>query len=102
MPATITTTSTIQRPVNVLFEQTFLRRAQQTCPYFTGTQPGVLNKQAGTSTIKWRRIEQTTPSTSALTELTGTATFMMGRNADTPSFTDVTATVSKYGQLTLH
>jgi N4-gp56 family major capsid protein len=75
-----------------------LRRAQQTCPYFTGTQPGTLSKQAGTSTIKWRRIEQQTPSTAALTELTSTATFMMGRNSDVPSMTDVIATVSKYGQ----
>lgn len=98
MTATISTTSTIQKPVNVVFEQTFLRRAQQVCPYFTGTQPGTLNKQAGTSTIKWRRIEQLTPSTTALTELTGAATFMMGRDSSTPTFSDVVATVSKYGQ----
>jgi N4-gp56 family major capsid protein len=63
-----------------------------------GTMPGTLNKQMGTSTIKWRRIEQETPSTTALTELTGTAAYLQGRSADTPTFTDVTATVSKYGQ----
>lgn len=99
MTATITDDSTyLNKPVNVVFQQTFLRRAQQTCPYFTGTQPGMLTKQAGTSTIKWRRIEQITPSTSALSELTGAASFMMGRSSVTPSFTDVVATVSKYGQ----
>lgn len=97
--STITATDTeLQKPVNVVFQQTFLRRAQQMAPYFMGTQPGVLNKQAGTSTIKWRRIEQETPSTTALAELTGNAAYMQGRSADTPTFTDVTATVSKYGQ----
>lgn len=99
MALTVTATDTeLQKPVNVVFEQTFLRRAQQTCPYFAGTMPGQINKQAGTSTIKWRRIEQETPSTTALTEITGTAAFGMGRSSDTPSFTDVTATVAKYGQ----
>ena len=99
MAQTISATDVeLQKPVNVVFQQTFLRRAQQVCPYFSGSMPGQLNKQQGTSTIKWRRIEQETPSTTALTELTTTASFMMGRDADTPSFTDVTATVAKYGQ----
>lgn len=99
MAQTITATDVeLQKPVNVVFNQTFLRRAQQMAPYFAGTMPGVLNKMQGTSTIKWRRIEQEDPTTSPLTELTGTSTYMQGRDADTPTFTDVTATVSKYGQ----
>ncbi len=99
MAQTITATDVeLQKPVNVVFEQTFLRRAQQVCPYFAGTMPGSITKQQGTSTIKWRRIEQETPSTTALTELTTTASYMQGRDADTPTFTDVTATVAKYGQ----
>jgi N4-gp56 family major capsid protein len=99
MAQTISATDTeLQKPVNVVFQQTFLRRAQQNCPYFLGSQPGVLNKQQGTSTIKWRRIEQETPSTTALAELTTTASYMQGRDSDTPTFADVTATVAKYGQ----
>lgn len=99
MAQTITATDTeIQKPVNVIFEQTFLRRAQQVCPYFAGTQPGMITKMAGTSTIKWRRIEQESPSTTALSELTTTSSWMQGRDADTPTFTDVTATIAKYGQ----
>lgn len=99
MAQDITATNTeLQKPVNVVLEQTFLRRAQQLCPYFAGSMPGMISKQMGTSTIKWRRIEQETPSTTALTELTGTSTYMQGRDADVPSFTDVTATVAKYGQ----
>lgn len=99
MAQTITATDTeLQKPVNVVFQQTFLRRAQQNCPYFAGTVAGQINKQQGTSTIKWRRIEQETPSTTALSELTTTASYMQGRDSDTPTFTDVTATVAKYGQ----
>jgi N4-gp56 family major capsid protein len=48
--------------------------------------------------VKWRRIEQLAPSTTALTELTGAAAFMFGRNSSAPTFADVVATVSKYGQ----
>ena len=94
----VTDQTNIQQPVNAVFNQTFLRRAQQCCPYFAGTVPGSLMKQGGSATIKWRRIEQETPSTSALTELTGNASFMMGRTADQATFSDVTATVAKYGQ----
>ena len=92
------TADPLVKPVNVVFQQTFLRRAQQVCPYFAGTMPGQLNRQMGTSTIKWRRIEQETPTTTALSELTGNASYMQGRDADTPTISDVTATVSKYGQ----
>lgn len=99
MASTITATDVeLQKPVNAVFNQTFLRRAQQVAPYFAGTMPGVLNKQQGSSTIMWRRIEQETPTVAALTELTGTAAFMMGRDADTPTFTNVTALMAKYGQ----
>jgi N4-gp56 family major capsid protein len=99
MASTITATDVeLTKPINAVFNQTFLRRAQQVCPYFAGTQPGTINKMQGTSTIKWRRIEQETPTTTALSELTGTAAFMMGRDADTPTFADVLATLSKYGQ----
>jgi N4-gp56 family major capsid protein len=84
-------------PVNALMEQAFLRRAQQVCPYFAGTQPGQMATNAGTATVKWRRFEQETPTTSALTEIS-TAAYGNSRNADTPTNTDVTALVAKYGQ----
>src|SRR5262245_4873965 len=99
MAQTITATDAeLQKPVNAIFNQQFLRRAQQNCPYFMGTMPGSLITQGGTNVIKWRRIDQETPSTTALSELTTTASYMQARDADTPAFTDVTATVAKYGQ----
>lgn len=99
MALTITATDTeVPKPVNVMMTETFLRRARQTLPYFVGSQPGSVTRNGGTATIKWRRHEQLTPTTSALSELTGNAAFGMGRDASTPSVTDITATISKYGQ----
>lgn len=98
MPLTAIDTGTYSaHPVNALFEQQFLRRAQQLCPYFMGTQPGTMVKNGGTATLKWRRFEQATPTTTALTEIT-TASYGNGRSSITPTNTDVTALVAKYGQ----
>lgn len=99
MALTISATDTeLQKPVNVMFQQTLLRNARARAPYFAGTAQGVLSEHGGTATIKWRRIENLTPTTTALSELTGTAAYGQGRDSETASFTDVTATVSKYGQ----
>lgn len=99
MTQTISATDTeLQKPVNVMFQQTLLRNARPRAPYFAGTAPATLQENGGTATAKWRRIENLTPTTSALSELTGTASYGMGRTADTASFTDVTAAVSKFGQ----
>lgn len=99
MAATISATDVeLQKPVNVMFVQTLLRNAQARCPYFLGTEPGDLSRNNGTATIKWRRIENVTPTTTALSELTGNASYMQGRDSTAASFTDVVATVAKYGQ----
>jgi len=98
MALTAIDTSTYSpHPVNAVFESEFLRRAQQNCPYFYGTKPGVMVKNGGTATMKWRRFEQETPTTSALSQVT-TAAYGNGRSSDTPTNTDVTALVAKYGQ----
>lgn len=106
MALTVSATDTeVQKPVNVMYEQMLLRNARPLAPYFAGTKPGVLQKNAGTATIKWRRYNTSadnssgvSPSTTALSELTGNASYMQGRSSATVHFSDVTATVSKYGQ----
>ena len=99
MSQTISATDVeLQKPVNVMFQQQLLRNARPRAPYFAGTVKGELQKNRGTATVKWRRIENIAPTTTALAELTATATYMQGRSATPASFTDVTATVSKYGQ----
>ena len=92
----ITTQTEIAGPVNVIFQQTLLRNAKANCPYFTGTVPAEVTQHQGTYTAKWRRIENLTPTTTALTELTGSVSFPT-RVGTQPTVTDTTATVSKYG-----
>jgi N4-gp56 family major capsid protein len=99
MTMTISATDTeLRKPVNVMFQQQLLRNARQRAPYFAGTVKGSIQKNGGTATVKWRRIENITPTTTALAELTGVASYGQGRTATPASFTDVVATVSKYGQ----
>lgn len=106
MAQTISATDTeVQKPVNALYQQMLLRNARPVAPYFIGTTPGVLSKNSGTATIMWRRFNTSldnasgpAPSTTALTELTTTASYMQGRDSITAHFSNVTATVSKYGQ----
>lgn len=99
MALTISATDTeLQKPVNVVFQQRLLRNAKALCPYFIGTEPASLELRGGTATVKWRRIENITPTTTALAELTTTAAYGQGRDATAASFTDVVATIAKYGQ----
>jgi N4-gp56 family major capsid protein len=103
---TISATDTeVQKPINAIMEQTLLRNAQSRAPYFMGTMPGSLIRHGGSATAKWRRFNTSldnasgpAPSTTALTELTTTASYMQGRDSITAHLTDVTATVAKYGQ----
>lgn len=102
MALTISATDTeLPKPVNVIFQQTFLRNAKVRCPYFLGTVPASIEKNKGSATASWRRIENLTAATSALSELTGTAAYMQGRDAAALSVTNYTATVSKYGNFVI-
>ena len=92
----LTTTTVISAPVNNVFQQTLLRNAKANCPYFAGSTPAEISEHQGTFTAKWRRIENLTPVTTALAELTGSLSFPTRAEVQ-PSITDVTATVSKYG-----
>lgn len=110
MAQTISATDTeARKPVNVIYNQMLLRTARPLAPYFLGTQPGSIVKNGGSATIKWRRYgtdadpspdagTAISPTVTALSELTGTAAYMQGRDSDTVSFKDVTATIAKYGQ----
>ena len=99
MAATISATDTeVQKPINAVFQQQFLRQATPLCVYLTWTKPTALAKSAGASTAKWRRVGTISPSVTALAEQTTTAAFFGGRDAATTSNTDVTATLAKYGQ----
>lgn len=105
MALTISATDTeVQKPINVIYEQTLLRNAIPQACYFSGSTPGMISKQRGSATISWRRYNTSAddtsgiaPTTTALTELTSTAAYGQGRDSSTVHFSNVTATVAKYG-----
>ena len=92
----ITTTAEIAGPVNVDFQTALLRNAKALCPYFTGSVPAEITEHSGTFTAKWRRFENLAPTTTPLTEITGSVAFPT-RTGTQPTVNDVTATLSKFG-----
>lgn len=92
----ITTVTQIAAPVNVVLQRSFLEKARSRCTYFVGSKPASVAEHAGSFTAKWRRYENLTPATTALTALTGTESYPT-RTAVQPSVTDITKAVSKYG-----
>ncbi len=102
MALVISATDTeLPKPLNAVFNQTLLRNAQVRAPYFAGTMPAVLDRRRGSDVASWRRIENLTEATSALSELQGNAAYMQGRDAAALSVTAVTATMSKYGNFVI-
>ena len=94
--AGLTTTTEIAGPVNVDFQIELLRNAKALCVYFAGSEPADIAEHSGTFTALWRRIENLTPTTTPLAELTGSVSFPT-RTASQPTVTDVRATVQKFG-----
>lgn len=106
MALTISATDTeVQKPVNVIYQQSILRNAQMNATYFTGATPASVSQHKGSFTALWRRYNTSAdhasgvaPSTTALSELTTTAAYGQGRDSNTVHFSNVTAAVAKYGQ----
>lgn len=92
----IMTTTELAGPVNVVFQRTLLDNAKAVCPYFVGSDPAEIAEHEGSFTAKWRRIENLTPTTTPLSELTGTLS-LPTRTGTAAASNDLTATVQKYG-----
>lgn len=89
----------ITAPVNVVYKREFLEEAYPWCVYFEGSKPAVIGESMGSFTAKWRRINNLSPSTTALSEITNATNVPFPLRATvTPTVTDITATVQKYGQ----
>lgn len=93
-------TSTIKAPINFVYQRGLLSAARKRLPFFNGSLPGQLEKKGGSMSVKWRRIENLTATTTAISEHTenGPAAFGLGRSTVKPTVTDVTTAISKYGQ----
>lgn len=93
--ANITSTTQLTKPINAMFTRRFLERAKYKTSYFAGTLPAEISKNGGSSTALWRRVDNLTPTTTALSELTTDA--LPTRASSQASVTDVTKAVAKYG-----
>ena len=91
--------TSIPAPVNFVLMETLLSAARKTLPYFNGTLPGRLEKGQGSPSVKWRRINNLSPVSTALSEAADGATVVFGnsRTSVTPTITDHTVAVAKYG-----
>lgn len=87
-----------QYPVNFQLMRMLLLAAKTRCPFFSGTNQGVLSKNAGSNSVKWERIENLTTVPTPLTEINGALTFPT-RAAVVPTITPITATMAKYGNV---
>lgn len=75
----------------------FLSAANKVLPYFNGTLPGQLERNQGTTTVKWERLNRLTPQTTALGEVSGNYAFGMGRTPEVPVVSALTVTMATYG-----
>lgn len=92
----------VTAPVNVVLMRGLLSAAKRVYPYLNGTLPGSLEENQGSTTVKWRRIENLAFATTPLGEVTGTAAFGLGRTAVTPTVTDLTVAIAKHGNAILY
>ena len=96
MATSTTLQSYVTAPINNVLMRGLLSAARRVMPFFHGTMPGALQEQQGSKTVKWRRIDNLAPRTSTLAEISSVI-FGMGRTPVTPTVTDITKAVSKYG-----
>lgn len=96
MSTTTTFQSYVTAPVNNVLMRGLLSAARRVLPFFNGTVPGELEVSGGSATVKWRRIDNLAIVTTALGEV-DSAIFGMGRSPVTPTVTNITKAVAKYG-----
>lgn len=78
-----------------------LSAARQKLPFYNGTLPGMLQKNGGTASVKWERIENLAAATTTLGEVTGTTAAFFGRDTVLPTISTVTAAMAKKGNAVL-
>lgn len=93
--------SNVPLGVNFQLMKGLLSAARQKLPYFNGTMPGQLNVNGSTASVKWERLENLAPATTALGEIVGTGAAFFGRNTVQNTVTTVTAAIAKFGNAVL-
>ena len=88
-----------QYPVNFQLMRMLLLTAKTRAPFFAGTNAGMLQKNAGTTSVKWERIENLAKATTPLSEISGASLALPTREGVVPTITPVTASMVKYGNV---
>lgn len=101
MPLVSSTTSNVPLGINYQLMKGLLSAARKKLPFFNGTLPGTLEKNGSTASVKWERLENLSPTTTAMTQIEGNQSAFFGRSTVLPSTTNVTAAMAKYGQAVL-
>lgn len=95
----LVSTNEIAAPVNIVYQRTLLDSVKAVTPHFVGSEAGrISSDSSGSFTVNWRRYENLTPVTAALSEVTGSLAFPV-RTGVQPSITNITATVQKFGNV---
>lgn len=87
----------VPAPVNFVLMKGLLQAARKKLPYFNGTLPGQLDKNGGSASVKWERINNLSAATTALGEFQGNSSYLLGRQLVTPTVSNVTKAMAKYG-----
>lgn len=95
------TTSNMPLGVNYQLMKGLLSAARKKLPFFNGTLPGTLDKNGSTASVKWERLDNLSPTTTAMTQIEGNQSAFFGRSTVLPATTNVTAAMAKYGQAVL-
>jgi N4-gp56 family major capsid protein len=95
------TASNVALGVNFQLMRGLLSAARKKLPFFNGTLAGQLDKNGSTASVKWERLENLAPSTTTLSEITGTTAAFFGRDTVLPTVSTVTAAIAKKGQAVL-
>lgn len=95
------TASNVALGVNFQMMKGLLSAARKKLPFFNGTLPGELTKNGSTASVKWERLNNLSPTTTAMTEITGTTAAFFGRSTVLPTVSTVTAAMAKYGNAVL-
>jgi N4-gp56 family major capsid protein len=94
---TVTRQSNINEPVNFVLMKGLLSAARKKLPYFNGSLAGKLEKNAGSSSVKWERLNNLGVVTANVSEVGANPAIFMGVNFVTPVVSIATAQVSRKG-----
>lgn len=98
MAVVVSSTSAVALGVNFQMMKGLLSAARRHLPFFNGTLPGQLEKNGSTASVKWERIDNLAPATSALAIIdTSSASAFFGRSSVAPTVSNVSVAMAKYG-----